>query len=466
MADPLPPDSAPPQKTSRFGRIIPRSPTEAIQPVAAPPPPPPSERRRGGLVNALSSFLSLVLVVALIAGGGLYMGRAQYQTPGPLASDKIVTVKGGATDVAEQLQHEGVIDHPFLFVAGLYILGKSSQIKAGEYVFKQRASLADVADTLVEGKTVLHSVTVPEGLTSQQIVDRLRENEILTGDVKEVPREGILLPDTYKFPRGMSRQQLVDRMTQEQTRVLREVWGRRAADLPVKSPQEMLVLASVVEKETGRADERSRVAAVFINRLNRGMKLQSDPTIVYGLVQGKGTLGRGITRSEITQPTAYNTYVIPGLPPGPIANPGRAALEAVASPSRTRELYFVADGTGGHIFAETYDQHLKNVARWRQIEGERRDAAPAETATQPVQGEAPAAPGVAPGAAGLPPATGTPSPSRSLAPGTPGARGAAAQTSPGGARNNIDAVAGTPKDPLNNRSFDLNSPKVVPAIRP
>ena len=406
-----------------------------------------------------------MLVVALIAGGGLYMGRGQYQMPGPLSADKIVTVKGGATDVAEQLQHEGVIDHPFLFVAGLYILGKSSQIKAGEYVFKQNASLANVADTLVEGKTVLHNVTVPEGLTSQQIIERLRENEILVGDVKEVPSEGSLLPDTYKFPRGMSRQQLVDRMTQEQTRVLREVWGRRAADLPVKSPQEMLVLASVVEKETGRADERSRVAAVFINRLNRGMKLQSDPTIVYGLVQGKGTLGRGITKAEITQPTAYNTYVIPRLPPGPIANPGRAALEAVASPSRTRELYFVADGTGGHVFAETYDQHLKNVSRWRQIEGERRDAAPAETLTLPVQGEAPAAPGAAP-AAGALPLAGAPSPSRSLAPGTPGARGASAATPPGGVRNNIDAVAGTPKDPLNNRTFDLNSPKVVPAIRP
>ena len=478
MADPLPPDSAPPQKTSRFGRIIPRSPTEAIQPVAAPPPP-PHEKRRGGLVNALSGFLSLVMVVALIAGGGLYMGRAQYQTPGPLAVDKIVTVKGGATDVAEQLQHEGVIDHPFLFVAGLYVLGKSSQIKAGEYVFKQRASLAEVADTLVEGKTVLHSVTVPEGLTSQQIIDRLRDNEILVGDVKDIPREGSLLPDTYKFPRGMSRQQLVDRMTQEQTRVLREVWGRRAADLPVKSPQEMLVLASVVEKETGRADERSRVAAVFINRLNRGMKLQSDPTIVYGLVQGKGTLGRGITKAEITQPTAYNTYVIPGLPPGPIANPGRAALEAVANPSRTRELYFVADGTGGHVFAETYDQHLKNVARWRQIEGERRDAAPAEVAAPPPQSEATAAPGApsppsAPAAAGAAALPGAPSasPSRSVAPAAPGApgasgaRGAAVTTPPGGGRNNLDAVAGTPKDPLNNRSFDLNSPKVVPAIRP
>ncbi len=217
-------------------------------------------------------------------------------------------------------------------------------------------------DTLVEGKAVLHSITMPEGLTSQQIVERLRDNDVLVGDIDEIPKEGALLPDTYKFARGMTRAQLLDRMQQEQARVLREVWARRAADLPVKNPQELVVLASIVEKETGRADERTRVAGVFINRLNRNMRLQSDPTIVYGLVGGKGTLGRGILRSEIDQPTPYNTYSIPGLPPGPITNPGRAAMEAVANPSRTRELYFVADGTGGHVFAETLEQHQRT---WR-----------------------------------------------------------------------------------------------------
>lgn len=433
-----------PQRPSRglMGRIVPRSPTEAIQPVA-PPPPPPVERRRRPFINFVSGLLSLVMVLALVAGGALFVGKVQFESAGPLSADKIVSVKGGATDVAEQLQREGVIDHPFLFVLGLHALGKASQIKAGEYQFKQNASLNDVMDTLVEGKSVLHSVTIPEGLTSQQIVERLRENDVLVGEVTDIPKEGALLPDTYKFSRGMTRAQLVERMQQEQARVLREIWSRRAADIPVRSPQELVILASIVEKETGRADERTRVAGVFINRLNRNMKLQSDPTIVYGLVGGKGTLGRGILRSEIEQPTAYNTYVIQGLPPGPISNPGRAAMEAVANPSRTRELFFVADGTGGHVFAETYEAHLRNVARWRQIEGERRDAAPPidlpATSRTAVEGSAVDPPALAP----------------TLTPGGP------PRPSVTG-RGNLDAVAGTPKDPLLDKTFDLNTPKTVP----
>ena len=170
-----------------------------------------------------------------------------------------------------------------------------------------------------------------------------------------MPREGTLLPETYKFPRGTTREQVIQRMQQAQKRVLAEIWERRNPDIPVKSPEQLVTLASIVEKETGRADERSRVAAVFVNRLRQKIKLQSDPTIIYGLVGGKGTLGRPIKRSEITQPSPYNTYVIEGLPPGPIANPGRASLEAAANPARTRDLFFVADGTGGHTFTETYD---------------------------------------------------------------------------------------------------------------
>lgn len=459
MAQKLEPGSPhDPERPSRgfMGRIVPRSPSEAIQPVAAPPPP-PVERRRRPFINFVSGFLSLVMVLAVLAGAALFVGKVQFQSGGPLGTDKIVSVKGGATDVAEQLQREGVIEHPFLFVIGLHALGKASQIKAGEYQFKQGASLNDVMDTLVEGKSVLHAVTIPEGLTSQQIVERLRENDILVGEVVDVPKEGTLLPDTYKFSRGMTRAQLLERMQQEQTRVLREVWARRAADVPVKSPQELVVLASIVEKETGRADERTRVAGVFINRLNRNMKLQSDPTIVYGLVGGRGTLGRGILRSEIEQPTAYNTYVIPALPPGPISNPGRAAMEAVANPSRTRELFFVADGTGGHVFAETYEAHLRNVSRWRQIEGERRDASPPIDlpAASRTSGEGPAvdAPALAP--------TLSPNGTTPAVPGRPSATGRVG-TPVIGPRGNLDAVAGTPKDPLLDRTFDLNNPKTVP----
>jgi UPF0755 protein len=498
------PDEAASRPRGLAGRLVPRSPKEAIQPVAAPPPPPvTAERRHRPVINFISGFLSLVMVLALLAGGALFVGKIQFYASGPLSQDKIVMVRGGLAEVADQLQREGVIEHPYLFMGALQVLGKASQLKGGEYQFKQNASLADVMDTLVEGKAVLHSLTVPEGLTSQQIVDRLKENDILTGEVKEVPKEGSLLPDTYKFARGMSRQQLIERMQQDEARVLREVWARRSADLPLKSPQELLILASIVEKETGKADERSRVASVFINRLNRNMKLQSDPTIVYGLVGGKGTLGRGILRSEIDQATPYNTYAVVGLPPGPIANPGKAALEAVANPSRTRELYFVADGTGGHVFAETLEQHQKNVVKWRQIEGERRDAAPApdvpaagaqgvlkgavpddgsaaaDGATSPAVGAA--AP--APGAPATPPAPagkkGKNGKTTKAAPANPTATAAAVPAAPdpppvtdlqpvpiNGPRGNLDAVAGTAKDPLLNRTFDLNSPKTVPPLKP
>lgn len=474
------------------GRLVPRSPNEAIQPVAAPPPPPAAEKRSRPAVNFFSGLLSLVMVIALLAGGALFVGKNQFHAGGPLAQDKVVVVRGGLADVAEQLQREGVIDHPYLFIAGVQAMGKSGQLKAGEYQFKQNASLADVAETLAEGRSILHALTIPEGLTSQQIVERIKDNDVLVGDVTEAPKEGALLPDTYKFARGMTRAQLLERLQQEQTRVVKEVWARRSGDLPLKAPQDLVTLASIVEKETGKADERTRVAAVFLNRLNRGMKLQSDPTIVYGIVGGKGTLGRGILRSEIDQATPYNTYVITGLPPGPIANPGRAALEAVANPSRTRELYFVADGTGGHVFAETLDQHQKNVVKWRQIEGERRDAAPPPDLTAAVpagakatafDNPAPADPAAA--TAPSPPAPAAP-PGKKNAKDKKNAKGAAtlapppadvAQTPPPpepavtpapivGPRGNLDAVAGTTKDPLLNKTFDLNSPKIVPQLSP
>jgi UPF0755 protein len=186
------------------------------------------------------------------------------------------------------------------------------------------------------------------------------------------------LPDTYNFTRGVTREQMIQRMQQAQQRLLKEVWERHSPDLPIKTPDQLVVLASLVEKETGKPEERTRVAAVFVNRLRQKMRLQSDPTIIYGLVGGKGTLGRPIMKSEIDQPTAYNTYQIEGLPPGPIANPGRASLDAAANPARTRELYFVADGTGGHAFAETYEQHQRNVARLRSMEGDQKDPAPAD----------------------------------------------------------------------------------------
>ena len=286
-----------------------------------------------------------------------------------------------------------------MFVGGVLALKAREDLKAGEYQFKAHASLRDVVATIVEGRVVPHQLTVPEGLTSEQIVARLLDDDVLTGNIKEIPREGTLLPDTYNFTRGVTREQMIQRMQQAQQRMLKEIWERHSPDLPIKTPDQLVILASLVEKETGKPEERTRVAAVFVNRLKQRMKLQSDPTIIYGLVGGKGTLGRPIMKSEIDQPTPYNTYQIDGLPPGPIANPGRASLEAAANPARTRELYFVADGTGGHAFAETYEQHQKNVARLRAMEADQKDQAPADaqlSSPPPQAAAAPSAPAPAP----------------------------------------------------------------------
>ena len=351
--------------------ISPRSPRAALEPEQVPPPPKRSDRARNPFVIVGNAVITIILVL-MIGGGGVYVyGKKMLESPGPLAEDKTVNIpaRSKTRDIAETLQREGVIDvNPWAFLGATFALKASSELKPGEYAFQKNASLRDVIGIIVEGKVVQHAVTVPEGLTSEQIVARLSDNDIFAGSIKEIPREGTLLPETYKFPRGTTRDQVIARMQQTQKRVLAEIWERRNADIPIKTPEQLVTLASIVEKETGKADERTRVAAVFVNRLRQRIKLQSDPTIIYGLVGGKGTLGRPIKRSEIQQPSPYNTYVVDGLPPGPIANPGRASLEAAANPARTRDLFFVADGTGGHAFTETYDQHQKNVAKLRTME--------------------------------------------------------------------------------------------------
>jgi UPF0755 protein len=351
--------------------ISPRSPRAALEPEQLPPPPRRSERARNPFVVVGNAIITVVLVLMLGAGGAYIYGRQKIEAQGPLQEDKVVNIpaRAGMTDIADILQREGVIDNNrWAFIGGVFALQARAELKPGEYLFQKNASLRDVIGTIVEGKVVQHAVTIPEGLTSEQIMARLSENDIFSGSVHEVPREGTLLPETYKFPRGTPRDQVIARMQQAQKRVLSEIWERRNPDIPVRTPEQLVTLASIVEKETGKADERSRVAAVFVNRLRQKIKLQSDPTIIYGLVGGKGTLGRPIKRSEIQQPSPYNTYVVDGLPPGPIANPGRASLEAAANPARTRDLFFVADGTGGHAFSDTYDQHQKNVAKLRAME--------------------------------------------------------------------------------------------------
>jgi len=359
-------------------RVKLQSPTEALQPDRPPPPPPPHRRRPA--LSAVSGFLSFLMILSLAGLFGVLWGAHRIREPGPLPADKVLYIAPGTDfpDIVETLHSEGVIDNELMFNLAVLAEGKRSRIKAGEYLFKQNASMRDVIATLVSGKQVLHSVTIPEGLTSEQIVDRLRQNPLLTGDILELPKEGTLLPETYKVPRGMPRRELIKRMEEDDKKLVAQIWTHRDSSLILRSPYELVTLASIVEKETGKADERPHVAGVFLNRLRRHMKLQSDPTIVYGLVGGKGTLGRPITHAEVEKPTPYNTYVIQGLPPGPITNPGRAALEAVANPSHTKDLYFVADGTGGHVFSQTLEQHNRNVQHWRQIEKEAKEKAGTE----------------------------------------------------------------------------------------
>ena len=328
-----------------------------------------SKRARHPYIIVANGFLTITFLAVICGGIAFVIGKQRFDTPGPLTDEKVVNIpRGGIRDTADLLEREGVIDQPMLFIAGALLLKTQNDLKYGEYRFPRNASLRDVVDTIIDGKVVQHAVTVAEGMTSDQIVQRLMDNPDLTGDLRTVPREGTLLPETYRFTRGTTREQMIRRMQQDQRRVVQEIWDRRNSDLPIKTPEQLVTLASIIEKETGKPEERTRVAAVFVNRLRQRMKLQSDPTIIYGLVGGKGSLGRPIMKSEIEHHSPYNTYVIEGLPPGPIANPGRASLEAAANPARTKELFFVADGTGGHVFADNYDAHQRNVARLRVME--------------------------------------------------------------------------------------------------
>jgi UPF0755 protein len=371
-----------------------------------------SRRARHPLVVAGNAVFTLLVILGVAGGGTFVFGKQRFDAAGPLDSDKVVAIPRGlgTRDITDLLAREGIIDEPWLFIASAYVFkARGDDLKWGEYQFNKAASVHDVIATLVDGKVIQHKVTLAEGLTSEQIVQRILESDVLTGNIREIPREGTLLPQTYNIVRGTTREQLIQLMQKDQRRVLQEIWDHRASDLPLKSPEQLVTLASIVEKETAKPEERSRVAAVFVNRLKQRMRLQSDPTIIYGLVGGKGSLGRPIMRSEIEQPTPYNTYLIDGLPPGPIANPGRASLEATANPARTRELYFVADGTGGHAFAETLEQHQKNVAHLRQIEQQQQQV----LAPWP----------------GPPPATAEPTPSAAPSAAKPRARSAATKPS-------------------------------------
>lgn len=362
-------------RSDASGPRIVQSARPALRPEEAPPPPRRSRGARNQFVVFLNFVMSMLVFVAVGAAAAVYFGSMRFEERGPLASNTHVMAPQGATisDIAIMLQRRNVITDARIFRLGVRAYMPNGSLKAGEYEIKAGASMHDVMEILRSGRSILHAVTIAEGLSVIQIFNRLTDNPHLAGDLPEdMPPEGSLRPETYKFTRGTTRQEIVDQMRTAQTALIDQIWERRRPDLPIETKEEFVILASIVEKETGRADERPMVASVFINRLERGMRLQSDPTIIYGLFGGAGKpADRPIYRSDINKPTPYNTYVIDGLPPAPIANPGRAALEAVANPSQTDNYYFVADGTGGHAFAETLKEHNANVRRWRQIEAER-----------------------------------------------------------------------------------------------
>ena len=331
---------------------------------------PQSGRKRRSAAGRVlySLFFIFILAGAALAIAAVF-GYHAYTTPGPLAANKVVDIEKGLSTprIAKKLEAEGVISDASLFSAVAYTTGIRGRLKAGEYEFPAGVSMAEVAALIMSGKSIIYKLTLPEGWTSAMAVERIKADPILTGEVAAVPPEGSLMPDTYVFKRGTERQKLLDDMQAAQTELLDKVWQERNGLIAIKTKEEALVLASIVEKETGTAGERPLVASVFMNRLKKGMRLQSDPTIIYGIAGGKGKLDRALTKTDITTATPYNTYTIGGLPPGPIANPGRAALEAVVNPPDTGYLYFVADGSGGHAFASTLEEHNRNVAKWRAL---------------------------------------------------------------------------------------------------
>jgi UPF0755 protein len=377
--------------------------------------------------HVVSNFLTVAIVVLLAIAGILGWAKGQYRAPGPLAEAICLRVEKGSNfrRVADDLRARGAIDWPYIFKVGADYSGRADKLKAGSYLIPAGASMAEIVETVsgsgqstcgteltyrigVTGTDIVVSeldpatgrmaermkfdpvaepapegyaevaadtetrlnVELVPGATSWQVIDALGRAEFLSGEIADIPAEGTLAPQQYEVERGTARADLVAQMAALQAAVIAELWAGRAEGLPYKTPEEALVMASIVEKETGVPEERALVASVFLNRLREGMKLQTDPTVIYGLTKGQGVLGRGLRQSELRSNTPYNTYVIDGLPPGPIANPGRAAIEAALHPAESRYLYFVADGTGGHVFAETLAEHNENVARWRAIEAE------------------------------------------------------------------------------------------------
>ncbi|WCR15188.1 endolytic transglycosylase MltG [Paracoccus seriniphilus] len=381
--------------------------------------------------NIASNFLTLSIVLLLALAGAIAWGKHQFSGPGPSNIAQCVQIAPGASlnAVSQQLAAQGAVSSAYIFRAGADYLDKSRDLKFGSYLIEPNASMKDIVDVITAGgpstcgtQVILRvgvransvllrdmnpdtgafeeiarfdpasgdvpeviaaaqqkpdarlRITVAEGVTSWQIAEALKQVDFLSGEIKGVPAEGSLAPDTYEVEKGSERAALLAEMAKRQSAILAKAWEERPFGLPYKTPEEALIMASIVEKETGVAEERAQVASVFVNRLEQGMRLQTDPTVIYGVTGGRGVLDRGLRRSELNATTPYNTYRIDGLPPTPIANPGREAIQAALNPADTDYIFFVADGSGGHAFARTLEEHNANVARWREIESQRGQA--------------------------------------------------------------------------------------------
>ncbi|PIE12188.1 MAG: branched-chain alpha-keto acid dehydrogenase subunit E2 [Rhodobacterales bacterium] len=375
-----------------------------------------------------SNALTILMVLIFLGGGLILWAQSQYSAKGPLDQQICLRVERGSnlSRVSRTLEEQGAVSSGMLFRVGMDYSDKARKLKAGSYLVPAGASMSEIAELITKGGAstcgtevvyrigvtrasvqvreldpatsryvekasfnpatdavpdaytkvraegdTRYRIAMAEGVTSWQVVDALKGIDLLKGAVAEIPDEGSLAPDSYEVRAGDDRNALIAKMQKAQSVLLAAAWEGRAADTPLKSAEEALILASIIEKETGVAEERRQVASVFTNRLKQGMRLQTDPTVIYGITRGEGVLGRGLRRSELRKATPYNTYVIPALPPTPIANPGRASLEAAVNPDTTKFIFFVADGTGGHAFAETLEEHNRNVAKWRKIEAER-----------------------------------------------------------------------------------------------
>jgi UPF0755 protein len=322
------------------------------------------------VLTPVRRLLSGILVLVIVAAGVVAWGYYEFRRPGPLDDTTIVYIpKGtGLKGIAEILRAEGVVTYPWLFVAGVRAAKAGRSLRAGEYEFPAHVSARGVMDLMVAGKTIQHRITIVEGITLSDALAEIAAATALEGKVTDPPEEGWMLPETYSYERGDDRQALVDRSVAAMNATLDRLWPNRNPSIAIANRKQAVILASIVEKETAVPEERARIAAVFNNRLKLGMPLQADPTVVYGLSNGSGELDRPLTHHDLEAPSPYNTYLNNGLPPGAIALPSRASLEAVLNPDDTKEIYFVADGTGGHVFAKTLAEHNRNVAKWRRVQ--------------------------------------------------------------------------------------------------